>query len=440
MPVNRNLLGHGNTLYGRLEQRFEAAATEPSGWIFGLNMPCKFDETMRVVRELNTLPQLAGLRLAWGELLCETADATWFQSLEWLETYWQFFGKGQRLRVLLIEDAGRVVGILPFVVGIEFRRVGRVKVLTYPLHGWGTFYGPIGPDPTATLEAGLKHLRQTPRDWDLLELRWAARGGIGDAIVQSLNTAGFDYVTSRGHAAAQVELIRGWETYWRSRKSHWRNNVRRSVRQLSTCGEIEHVRYRPLGAAANDADPRWDLFDACVELARRSWQGSSRTGTTLSHASVRDYLRAAHTAAAKSGAVDLNLLLLDGQPVAFAYNYYYRGSVYGLRSGFDASIAQQGAGTVLMAQMIEDSCRRGDHLIDLGPDYFDCKRPWLTRLQPADQYTHYRAGGLRAQALRLTHAVRDWLPAKVLSSASDKRNLPKGTKAPSRKTETSMRN
>jgi CelD/BcsL family acetyltransferase involved in cellulose biosynthesis len=380
---------------------------------------------MRTAREFNSLAELANLRSAWAELLRQTPDATWFQSLEWLETYWQFFGDAERLRVVVIEDDGQPIGILPLVVVTETRRVGRMNVLTYPLHGWGSFYGPIGPDPAATLEAGLQHIQQTPRDWDLLDLRWvAAFGSDCGTTPQALHAAGFNHFSSLWHTSAQAELHHGWEAYWRTRKSHWRNNIRRSERQLSQRGEIEHVRYRPLGGARGNANPRWDLYDACVEIARRSWQGDSQSGTTLSHESVREYLRAAHVAAVESGAVDLNLLLLDAQPAAFAYNYHYQGNLYGLRSGFDPALAQEGAGTVLMAHMIEDSCRRGDRLLDLGPDYFDCKRYWLTRLQPAYHYTHYRPGRIRAQALRLKHAVSRWIPAKSLSGDTGKRSLP----------------
>ena len=59
--------------------------------------------------------------------------------------------------------------------------------------------------------------------------------------------------------------------------------------------------------------------------------------------------------------------------------------------------------------MIEDSCRRGDHLLDLGPDYLEAKRNWLTRMHPAYHYTHFHPARLRAQALRLKQIVKRWL-------------------------------
>ena len=66
-----------------------------------------------------------------------------------------------------------------------------------------------------------------------------------------------------------------------------------------------------------------------------------------------------------------------------------------------ASRSHDGAGTVLLARLIEDSCRRGDRIVDLGSEYLDCKRNWLTRLEPSFHVTHYRADGARAQVLRL---------------------------------------
>src|SRR3954463_12010786 len=111
------------------------------------------------VREINDAQQLVALRPIWNGLLQQTRGATFFQSLDWLQAFWQFNGDGALLRVLVVENAGQPIGILPLVVMPERSRAGRVRVLGYPLNGWGSFYGPIGPDPAATLEAGLRHIQ-----------------------------------------------------------------------------------------------------------------------------------------------------------------------------------------------------------------------------------------------------------------------------------------
>ena len=147
------------------------------------------------VTEINSLRDLEGLRTVWGDLLNVTPGATFFQTHEWLQAFWQHYGVGdaagrsaeistsaasengrsagneiaasgrpERLRVLLIEADGEPLGILPLLVSSEAYRVGTMRVLGYPLAGWGSFYGPIGPHPTATLRAGLDYIRSAPRD------------------------------------------------------------------------------------------------------------------------------------------------------------------------------------------------------------------------------------------------------------------------------------
>jgi CelD/BcsL family acetyltransferase involved in cellulose biosynthesis len=72
--------------------------------------------------------------------------------------------------------------------------------------------------------------------------------------------------------------------------------------------------------------------------------------------------------------------------------------------GFDPAVSTAGAGSVLMKLWIADCIERGDRLIDLGPDYAECKRHWLTREAVAYRYTHF-APGVRTGLLRLARRL-----------------------------------
>ncbi len=361
---------------------------------------------MTRVVEINTLEELAGLRLLWNLLVSQTREATFFQTLDWLECYWAHHAERQRLRVLVVYSGERPIGILPLAVLSESTRLGKLRTLTYPLDGWGTFFGPIGPNPTATLCGALRHVQESPRDWDLCDLRWVDVEGIdAGRTLAALHSTELLGTRKPWAQAAQIELTGDWHNYWHSRKPDWRREVDRTRRRLADRGEVKYIRYRPEARSRGDDDPRWDLYDACEEIARRSWQGAATDGTTLCHASVRDYLRAAHQTAAAAGGVDLNLLLIGDRPAAFAYNYHYRGNVYGLRAGYDPSVAASGSGTALLRLMAEDSCQRGDYRIDLGPDSLDYKRPWATRIQTSFHYPYYAPAQLKAQAVR----AKRWL-------------------------------
>jgi CelD/BcsL family acetyltransferase involved in cellulose biosynthesis len=369
---------------------------------------------MSQVVEFHQVGELSELRQEWGILHRQTAGASFFQSLEWLEIYWKHFGKGQRLRVLTVRSANRLTGILPLVVRRESTRVGPIRTLTLPLHDWGSFYSPLGPDPDGTLAVALEHIRRTPRDWDVFELRWQGAPGTDPTrTVAVMGAAGFPPYTTVWNQTAVVERTGGWESYWSSRQSAWLRRFRSAESKLSQQGDISYERYRPRGLSYDDDSPRWDLYDACETIAQQSWQGAATNGTTLSHPSVRGFLREVHQAAAAAGAVDLNLLSIDGKPVAFIYNYCFQGYVSGLRRGYDAKKCKTGAGNVLLVRSLQDSFARGDNIYDLGVGSLANKRHYQTRVVPILRFSYFPILPLRIQLLR---AKRWWQQQRTPAS------------------------
>ncbi len=367
---------------------------------------------MPTVEEINHIGDLAACRSEWQMLLSQTVGGTFFQSLEWLEAYWNHFGEEQRLRALVVSERGCLIGIVPLVVSREESKVGSIRALTYPLHDWGSFYGPIGPDPATTLDAALGHVRRSRTDWDILELRWVNEGSAdAGSTERAMREAGFQAYRTIWNQTAVVDIVGTWDDYLAARSSKWRSNLRSGERKLAEQGEVTYLRYRPRGSAFGEDDPRWDLYDACEDIARKSWQGESATGTTLSHGSIRPFLREVHAQAAKVGGLDLNLLYLNEEPAAFAYNYYFDGSVYGLRAGYDARLSKAGLGNLLYARIIEDSFRRGDHTYDLGVGSLDVKKRLLTRIAPILRYSHFRVTSPAAQILR----TKRWLEHRSLA-------------------------
>lgn len=359
---------------------------------------------MADVVEINDIDELEAYRLCWFSLLNETPHASFFQSLDWLQTYWNHFGIQQHLRTLVVFGGGQPIGILPLTVRQERTRAGSIAVLTYPLHDWGTFYGPISPNPAATLLAGVRHVMSTERDWDVFDPRWVNahecdRGRTENAML----AVGARPRRQDWQTTSIIDFGNCWETHLRSRDAKFLANVRRIERHALDAGDLSFERYRPDGLVRDDADPRWDLFSQCVDLASRGWQGPSKTGTTLSDASIHAFLSDAHVAATRRGAVDVCLLRLDGQPIAYAYNYQHDGTIHGLRIGFHPSFASLDPGTLLLTHLIRDSIARGDKSLDLGVDRAEFKERWATRRVTTSRYTHYASNSPKAQLLRAKH-------------------------------------
>jgi hypothetical protein len=190
-----------------------------------------------------------------------------------------------------------------------------------------------------------------------------------------------------------------WADYLSARRPAFRESLPSWIGRLNRRGRVRHLRYRPRGRRHGQEDPRWDLYDACAGVARRSGQGPVLGRARLSGGLDGSVWRQIHHLAARRGALDLNLLLLDDRPVAYCYNYHFQRRVFCALSGDDPQLAEAHVGPVLQALQIQDSIRRGDRLIDLGPGHLEKKRPWMSRLVKTYRYTHYPAS-VRPQLLR----------------------------------------
>ncbi len=220
------------------------------------------------VHEVNQIEDLDAFRPAWRDLLARTPTASFFHTMDWLECYWRHFEADQRLRVLIAVDRGQPVGILPLVVRPETTRVGRLRVLSYPLHDWASFFGPIGPCATTTLAAGLRHVRDTPRDWDVLDLRWIdADGGDRGRTEKTMLETGFTPSRQKWDITSLIELPDSWHGYWQGRPPKFR----REVRPRSTADKrTRQSGVRPLPRERSLGPLRHLRFACRQELAGRS--------------------------------------------------------------------------------------------------------------------------------------------------------------------------
>jgi len=384
--------------------------------------------SMIEVQKICDLEELAGYRLLWDSWLTNSPRATFFNTWEWLDNYWRHFGDGQQLRVLVARSAGSPIGILPLCIRTEPHPFGRLRVLTYPLDGWGTWYGPIGSNPAAAMLAVMQHIRHTPRDWDMIDLpSTAPPSRDGGRVGRSMRVVGLLSDQQVYRTTSLIDFGGGWDSYLAGKSRKSRHEMRRALRRLFDRDDVEYIRHRPRPAREGDGDPRWDLFAMCQQVALASWQATSSTGTTLTHERVRHFLRDAHAVAAHNGMVDTNLLLVDGRPAAFAYNYHFHGRLTGVRIGYDASLGRTGSGTpgwgtALMLASIEDSCQRGDASLDLGPGETPFKRRLRTHTEASYRMVYVPLDSWRSQAVRLAR----WARRKLRPSVVD---VGKATKA-----------
>ena len=123
------------------------------------------------IHEVREISELESYREAWQRLHAITPGASFFQSIDWFRARLRHGTRDLGFRVLIVQRNGEVQGIVPLVIQRETTRLGPVRILTFPLDGWGSFYGPLGADPLEMLTLASDYLASATRDYDLIDLR-----------------------------------------------------------------------------------------------------------------------------------------------------------------------------------------------------------------------------------------------------------------------------
>jgi len=343
---------------------------------------------MLTVSEYSDLPAVAGIRDLWRDLWWKTPKASFFQSVEWFERHCRRVADIEQPRVLVVAVAGRPVGLVPWVTKTVRSRFGRARVLTDPLTQQGFFRGPIGCRPALTLQAALNHA-QSQTSWDRLELRHVEFQGDYTLGANRRNLSETRHTVEDSRAI--VDCQGDWVRYWQSRPNDLREEYRRSEQSLAERGKIEHVRYRPEGDPLFDGDPRWELFNEIErqEIGNRARQAAGRPTAESDDSHI---LREMHDVATAIAGVDLNLLRLDGRPIAWAYNYRCDGRIE-MQYLHAADELSPAASCVLLGRMLRDGFRRGDESYLFDRETSRTAAGWQTGRATSRRSTHHARRG-----------------------------------------------
>jgi len=124
------------------------------------------------IRVIKSEQEFGELKSVWEDLFQSNPNHTPYQSWEWNFTWWKYFGSPERLRLFIVEDEGKLIGIAPFYLRKRF-------------YGWPLPHlGFIGQKRTDYLDfvvrAGseanffqqlFKYLQENKSEWRFIELK-----------------------------------------------------------------------------------------------------------------------------------------------------------------------------------------------------------------------------------------------------------------------------
>jgi CelD/BcsL family acetyltransferase involved in cellulose biosynthesis len=293
------------------------------------------------------------LEPVWNEV-AEAAGLDYpFLEHAWVRTWWECFGAGSTLRILVAKADDQTVAIAPLILtpvrmwGIKVQRLGFFYNAHVPRADFL-----IAQRREDACRAIWNHLAQT-RDWDLIQLCQLPEGSTTLETMSGL--AGQDHcgtVIWQSGASPYLPLSSSWDEYFNSLAGKHRANLRNRLKRLSGIGPVA-VETITSGEKLPDA------LESGLQLEAAAWKGAAGTAIS-SDPDVSRFYSTLAARAAERGWMQLHFLQAGPQRVAFDYSLCYKNRIHLLKIGYDPAYAPYSPSNLLLFMLLQDMCQRDD--------------------------------------------------------------------------------
>jgi CelD/BcsL family acetyltransferase involved in cellulose biosynthesis len=313
------------------------------------------------VQFMTSADDFARLAPDWNRLHEEADAASVFNS--WISQYqwWQVYGAGQPLRILVALEHGQTLGILALYIQ-TIRVLGlRVRLLRFVGSGADTHPDDLGPVlAPGREEAVARALAQAAlhvSDADVVLLTDIdPRSPLPRALEQAAAAARREPLTGISERIAYIDLPRSWGEFVASLRSNRRTRLKSARRKLAVGHRVRFFVWQ-------DAEALDGAFERLAELHQRRWRqaGGSESFATPQYVAFH---RGIMKATLPRGWLRLYCLELDGEIAAMTYCYRFRNRVYLMQAGFDPACANLNPGKVLLGYALEHAISEGNEVFD----------------------------------------------------------------------------
>jgi CelD/BcsL family acetyltransferase involved in cellulose biosynthesis len=339
------------------------------------------------------------LEAEWNELVAATGDQPFYRH-EYLRTWIESFAPGAPLRLLFARDAaGRLAAVLPLLAR-------RGALLGLPVREWSSptdvhsfRFDLVARDPRAAARAFLPWLRAT-RGWRVLRLADVpARGAAWELYraARASGLAGGVYCAQRSPYLALPDSMAALRASWTSK---WRSNLKRRRRLLDQRGTVTFRRV----SGGGELEP---LLERCFAIEQSGWKGR-RGEPANGDPRIRAFYLSLARRAAADGVFSLDLLELDGAPVAFHYGLTRAGTYSLVLTSYDERLRECSPGHLLTERVVALAIAAGLRELDFLGCELEWKRAWTSTAREHSWLFLFRPS---AAGTLLARAKFAWAPA-----------------------------
>ncbi|MFN2645875.1 MAG: GNAT family N-acetyltransferase [Burkholderiales bacterium] len=313
------------------------------------------------VQFLSSADEFARLAPDWNRLHEQAAAASVFNSWVWQYQWWQVYGAGQPLRILVALEHGETVGVLALYIQ-TVRILGvPVRLLRFVGAGADTHPDDLGPllapgrEDVVARKLAQATLRLSDADVILLT-DIDPQSGFPRALEQAADEARRPRISGVSERIAYIDLPENWSQFLQSLSSDRRTRLKGARRKALAAGKVRFFVWQ-------DAGRLDEAIDRLAELHQRRWRDAGGSESFASREYI-EFHRSIMKATLPRGWLKLYCLEVDDELAAITYCYRFRNRVYLMQAGFDPERARLNPGKVLLGYAVEHAIGEGNEIFD----------------------------------------------------------------------------
>ena len=355
---------------------------------------------------LGSFDELEAVAIEWNELAMRVGNP--FLSTDWLISWWDHFGTGSPVVIVLKDGEGRMTGGA-FCHRTRFRIESPANLGS--MHGhWDV----LARSDDARRDVWRALARLAPGRLYLAGLLEDTRET--DIARETLAGEGFEIYRRGGSPCPYLLLPDCWETLLAGVSRNLRSQVGRRERALQKVGEL---RFRTVTGGPEMPSALEHMF----RLEASGWK--ARKGSAiLNDPAVEGLYRSFASRASERGWLRLYLLELDGEPIAADLGGAFGRTGLLIKTGFDEDHGRLSPGLVLRAKVLQASIEEGLELYDFLAGAQPYKLRWGAQIRHRVKLQAYRGAGTAPERF-YERNIRPPLRQVALTALSERRRAPR---------------
>jgi CelD/BcsL family acetyltransferase involved in cellulose biosynthesis len=332
------------------------------------------------LEHIDTEEKFHALEAEWNPLLEKSQANNIYLTWEWISTWWQCFGKDNRLWVLIVRDTakGEILGIAPLYLHRPSLIPG------FPIHHRElSFLGTNAAAPDhldfiarkgyeETVIPALLNYVNSHVEWDILRL-----DGVPETALTAKMLTSQDYSWGNHVSAKQISIAHlpeTWEIFF-SNLRRLKKNLRRFTRFLEEdhAGQVKYTR------SINETQ----IMTALMTMLQQANQvrESHQDKYSLNDLGIQEFHQQIAMRFHKKNWLRIYCLNVGEKDVAVSLSYYYNNIASFYQGGYDMSWSKYGPGHLLQAYDIQQAIKEGIKEGDFSRGRQTYKKEWTDSIR-----------------------------------------------------------